>query len=326
MKTWVKYGVALALCWGQIAQADYEEPSAPATMNPMMPDGRNWSAAARGYAGWADNVPLADDDAFFETSSAFVGGSLEGSINLFEAGGWSFGAAGRLDTTRYLEDDDNSQLDAFSTVTGDIAFYGSTGFMVQDMPAQATVSYDFISEQTDDVDSWNVDAHRVSAGVAVEATDTVSFNVAVTVADEDYDLDVAFDERDSTRVTAGVGATVRITDDIKADVGYRYTDNDADGATWAYSAHQISGSVTAVLSDYVLGRVQASYESRDYGDVVGPFARSEQDVTVLVAQALAHVTDNVDLDASIRHEIYETDVPGFEADDTRIVAGISYRF
>ena len=54
----LKYGVAFALCWSQVAQADFEEPGPGAAIDARAPEGRDWSAAARGYVGRDENNRL----------------------------------------------------------------------------------------------------------------------------------------------------------------------------------------------------------------------------------------------------------------------------
>lgn len=330
-------GLAATLLLGAVAEAEFEAPGPSPVFDKPTQDGRDWTASMRGYAGYGANAALVGDtDPYFigDKGAAFVGATLQGSKILTRGPNWKLGVSGRVDGIAYFDGDDPARLDEYDMYAVGGAVFATRDFKVQDRPARAMIAYDYRKEDDNDVEAIGLDVHRVVGRLAVAVSGVTTVDATVTVSNENYGVDFpdpTLDDRDSTRVTVGLGASFALMRGrAQADVHYRYTDNDADGWNWEYDAHQVKAAVAAHLTGDLYGRASLALECRDYNGYKSGFipapGRTEQDVAVLELQLLKRLNDRVDLDAYVRHEQYDSNSSWFEGDDTRVGVGVGYRF
>ncbi len=319
------------------AFADYEASGGSPRIGAQGPDGRPWTASVRVHGGYGDNVPLVGDtDPFFvgDRESSFLGATFEGSYRVFEGDGWRAGVSGRADVLGYLEDGGAAALDEYSLYAVGLAAYVTRDFEVAGKPAAVSVIYDYRTEDAGDVEAVGLETHRVTAHVAVAPRGNVVVDASVSISDEDYDVvfsDPTLNDRDSQRVTAKVGAAVKLAGGRhEISASYRYTDNDADGMNWKYDAHQIKAAVASNISGPVFGRLAVAHEQRDYKGFVSGFipapGRTDTDVTTVEAQLMWQITREISADAYVRHDRFDSNSSFFSADDTRVGVGVTYRF
>lgn len=328
------------------AQSSYESPGLGPDIQFTVPskDARPWRLWMRAFIGYDDNVQDIGNASFFsgDTSSGFLGVTIEGSYQVLNTETWIAGLALRFDQLYYLDSAQDAppapfyatDANDFNVTIWNPAIFLGYRFQNAPFPIVAKVVYDYRNEASE---TEGGEFYTLAAGVGMQPMDNVTVDVTYKHGWDDHGVIYAFapllNDRDGERDMVDISAAYTFNQKrSRLILAYAYMRNDSDGPNFAYDGNGVTLRLESLLVGSLFGAIQGGYSHRNYGGFISgnPFipapGRTEMDIYTVGLQLLLKISRNVSVDAFYNIASYRSDSPVFDSDRHIVGMGIRYDF
>ncbi|MEQ1750302.1 MAG: hypothetical protein ABL974_12820 [Prosthecobacter sp.] len=328
------------------ARAQYESPGLGPDiyLRPAAENARPWKLWLRAFIGNDDNVQEIGRASTFvgDSSSGFIGLTVEGSYKLVDDSDWVVGAALRFDQLIYLDGPQDASppgfyatdADDFNYTIIDPAVFVARRFDVGPVPVTARVVY---NHRYETAETEGGTFQTLAGGLGAKLTEAWNVDLLYAHGWDDHGVIYAFNhvnnDRDGQRDSVTLSTSYLFNQKrTLLTLAYAVMRNDSDGMNFLYEGQSINLRLLTVLSGPFAAAVQLGYANRDYAGfatpnpMIPPPGRTEMDLYTAGLQLLCKLGPQWTADVFYNYTSYQSNLPLFDSNRSIWGMGLRYDF